>query len=83
VVAAYAWDGNSFPGNEYWSGSRTASGDPAAACCSQIPQFQNAYVNTENICSHNLHVASEKHGLLHVSQFAKKVMEMRDTKIQG
>ena len=45
LVAMYAWDGDSFPGNEYWWGSLTASGDPAAACCSLTSELQNADIN--------------------------------------
>uniref|UniRef100_A0A7S4PK94 Uncharacterized protein n=1 Tax=Paramoeba aestuarina TaxID=180227 RepID=A0A7S4PK94_9EUKA len=44
-VSCYAWDGNSFPGNEYWCGMLCASGDPAAASCSTIPEMQNAQIN--------------------------------------
>ena len=51
LVACYAWDGNSFPGNEAWRGCLSASGDPAAICCSTIGELQNPYVNPffENI----------------------------------
>ncbi|KAJ3055528.1 hypothetical protein HK097_010215 [Rhizophlyctis rosea] len=45
LVASYAWDGNSFPGNEYWMGMVSASGDPAAVCCSLVGELQNGWVN--------------------------------------
>uniref|UniRef100_A0A6B2L486 Uncharacterized protein n=1 Tax=Arcella intermedia TaxID=1963864 RepID=A0A6B2L486_9EUKA len=45
LFANYSWDGNAFPGNEYWKGAIGASGDPAAACCSTIPELQNPIIN--------------------------------------
>ena len=58
-------------------GSTSASGDPAAACATQIPQLQNAYINGNNIDANNLHIASPNFGLLHVSEYAKELRSQR------
>lgn len=45
VVSNWAWDPNSYVGNEYWNGRLGSSGDPAAACCSYVPFFGNPDIN--------------------------------------
>jgi hypothetical protein len=46
LVANWAWDPNSYIGNEYWCGQLRTSGDPAAACSSFI-----AYIGNPDLCN--------------------------------
>ena len=61
LVAMYAWDSNAYPGNEFWHGSKYlgASGDPAAASCSQISWLQNSRINIEGMAGKNTRVYRE------------------------
>lgn len=57
-------------GNEFWNGSLESSGDPAAACSTQVTELHNSKVNPR-ACGASLHVASAEHGILHISDYAK------------
>lgn len=70
LVVTYPWDGNALPGNEFWSGYLASSGDPAAACSSQVSELHTARINPR-ACGGSLHVASAEHGILHISDYAK------------
>lgn len=59
-----------FAGNEFWVGSLETSGDPAAACSTQIAELHNSKINPR-ACGASLHVASAEHGILHISDYAK------------
>lgn len=41
VVRSWAWDSNTLPENEYWSGLLDDSDDPAAVCASTIAELHN------------------------------------------
>lgn len=54
---SYAWDGNALPGNEFWLGSLSGSGDPAAASSTQIAEIHNPHINPI-VCAENLRIAT-------------------------
>jgi hypothetical protein len=49
LVAMYAWDGNAFPGNEWWSGRLGSTDDSASASCSLITSLQHPVINSERL----------------------------------
>lgn len=73
LVVSYAWDGNALPGNEFWFGEKTSSGDPAAACCSQVAELHSVKINSR-VCANNLRIASPQWGVLHVAEYATRML---------
>ncbi|XP_045599215.2 uncharacterized protein [Procambarus clarkii] len=77
LVSTFAWDSNAFPGNEYWKGMLSASGDPAAACSSSIAELHNTLINPR-VTAQNLHVASSR-GVEHVAEYSRRVLNTQDS----
>ncbi|KAJ8925664.1 hypothetical protein NQ315_009509 [Exocentrus adspersus] len=69
LVVSYAWDGNALPGNEFWWGQLTASGDPAAASSTQIAEIHNPHINP-TVSGANLKVATPN-GLLTLKEYQR------------
>lgn len=74
LVVNYAWDGNSLPGNEYWIGKLSSTGDGAAACSSGVAELHNVHINS-NVCGTNLHV-STSYGIMHIGEYARKYLSL-------
>jgi len=43
----FAWDGNSFVGNEYWDMNFSGSGDPVTVCATALSQLCNPFINKQ------------------------------------
>ncbi|RVE45026.1 hypothetical protein evm_010344 [Chilo suppressalis] len=72
LVMTYPWDGNAHPGNEFWIGSLTGSGDPAAACSTQIAELHNAHINP-SVCSNNVRIAASSVGITPLPSYCAAV----------
>lgn len=73
LVVGYAWDGNALPGNEYWLGKLSSTGDGAAACSSGVAELHNTHINS-NVRGANLHVAGPW-GVMHVAEYASRIVK--------
>ncbi|XP_073835318.1 uncharacterized protein isoform X1 [Musca autumnalis] len=72
LVISYAWDGNALPGNEFWQKHLGDSSDSSTASSTLITELHNAHINTKWVCGQNLHIASDKYGVIHISDYVKK-----------
>ncbi|XP_063833973.1 uncharacterized protein LOC135083169 [Ostrinia nubilalis] len=67
LVMNYPWDGNALPGNEFWLGSLSGSGDPATASSTQVSELHNPHINPF-VTGHNTRVVG-KHGMKTLSEY--------------
>ncbi|EDW00169.1 uncharacterized protein LOC6565111 [Drosophila grimshawi] len=74
LVVSYAWDGNALPGNEFWMKMLKSTGDSSTACSTLITELHNPHINTDYCSGQNLHIASQKYGVIHISEYAKRLL---------
>ncbi|KAM8719179.1 hypothetical protein ACLKA7_011828 [Drosophila subpalustris] len=77
LVVSYAWDGNALPGNEFWMKMLKSTGDSSTACSTLITELHNPHINSDYCKGRNLHVVSLKHGVLHISDYAKRLFKTK------
>jgi len=51
-----------------------STGDSSTACSTLVAELHNPYINTKFCNGGNLHIASPEHGVLHIAEYAKRVI---------
>ncbi|KAH8289856.1 hypothetical protein KR054_012016 [Drosophila jambulina] len=74
LVVSYAWDGNALPGNEFWMKMLKSTGDSSTACHTLVAELHNPHINTDFCNGQNLHIASPEHGIIHIAEYANRVL---------
>lgn len=52
-----------------------STGDSSTACSTLVTELHNPHINTELVNGANLHIASEKYGVLHIADYVKNILE--------
>lgn len=50
-----------------------STGDSSTACSTLVTEIHNPHINKAMVSGKNLHIASEKYGILHLSDYVKKL----------
>ncbi|XP_018018169.1 uncharacterized protein LOC108674715 [Hyalella azteca] len=74
LVCNYPADSNSMPGNEFWLGSLSTAGGPAAACSTSIAELHNPLINPRMAARH-LRIASRTHGIVSVRRYIESLKQ--------
>lgn len=72
LVVSYAWDGNALPGNEFWIGMLSATGDCAAAASTQIAELHNPHIN-KLVCADNLMIATLSGAVVPLPEYVQQI----------
>lgn len=51
-----------------------STGDSSTASSTLISELHNPHINSDWVKGDNLHIASEAYGILHISDYAKKIL---------
>lgn len=71
LVASYASNANALPGNEFWKGLLSHSGNSCVAASSQVSELQNPFINPY-VDANNLHIATFT-GVVPFTEYATNV----------